>query len=131
MIELHKNNIKTAFLVLTSIFALNESHINAKCSSLECNKLNKFLLDADNKNIKISNVKVLKNLNISLKDQFQINKTLEEEIYELDKFMDSILVSNIEADNVPSENFAYQIKKRKICTSFKSSFKFRTNSNEK
>ena len=106
---MNKNKIKTAFFVLTSLFVLNESHINAQCSSFECNKLNKSSLNADNKNIKISNAKVSKKLNISLKDQFQINKTLEEEIYELDKFMDSILASNIETDNVSSESFAYQI----------------------
>ena len=106
---MNKNNIKTAFLALTTLFALNESHINAKCSSYECNNLNKFSLNADNKNIKISNANVFKNVNISLKDQFQINKTLEEEIYLLNKFIDSILVSNIEADNVSSESFAFQI----------------------
>ena len=106
---MNKNNIKTAFFVLSTLFALNESHINAKCSSSECNNLNKFSLNADNKNIKISNANVFKNVNISLKDQFQINKTLEEEIYLLNKFIDSILVSNIEADNVSSEIFAFQI----------------------
>ena len=106
---MNKNNIKTAFFALTTLFALNESHINAKCSSYECNNLNKFSLNADNKNIKISNANVFKNVNISLKDQFQINKTLEEEIYLLNKFIDSILVSNIEADNVSSESFAFQI----------------------
>ena len=104
-----KNNIKTAFFVLTTLFALNESHINAKCSSSECNNLNKFSLNADNKNIKIWNENFFKNVNISSNAQFQINKNLEEEIYELNKFIDSILASNIETDNVSSESFAYEI----------------------
>jgi hypothetical protein len=69
---LNKNNIKTAFFALTTLFALNESHINAKCSSSECNNLNEFSLNADNKNIKISNANVFKNVNNSRRRSISI-----------------------------------------------------------
>tara|TARA_X000000950_G_C13918534_1_gene662204 strand:+ start:2964 stop:5126 length:2163 start_codon:yes stop_codon:yes gene_type:complete len=106
---LDKKNIKISFFVLTSIFAFSEGYLNAKCFSVECNNLEKNSIYNKNQDEKFPNANSLRSLNISFKDNLNINKTLGEEIHELDKFINSILVSNFETENVSSDSFSYQI----------------------
>ena len=104
-----KRNIKNLFFVITSILALNEGYLNAKCLSAECKNLEKVLIVNKNQNERFSNSNLIRSLNISFKDNLSIHKTLGEEIHELDKFINSILVSNFEKENISSVSFAYEI----------------------